>query len=321
MSKRALATSAREARDSEPRESGETIRVVSVRTGFSMEVLRAWERRYGFPTPIRRAGSNRRLYSREDVERLVAIRHAIDSGYRIGDVLTKSVVELSQLAPNLQAPRSSADAANGISVASLIDALAHDDLARLDAHLRQAAETLGPRRFVMELAQPFATAVGDEWARGKLSVRHEHVATEALVTRLRHMLAAYQDVNARPLVLLATLPGENHTLALQMVALYLVVCGAKPRLLGGPTPVSDILDAAAQLGANVVGLTVTPTSDRTQTRRALRTLSKKLAPGVPIWVGGGGADALDLKPEVARPVTSWAMLDDAIAAWRTPART
>jgi DNA-binding transcriptional MerR regulator/methylmalonyl-CoA mutase cobalamin-binding subunit len=294
-----------------------------MRTGFSMEVLRAWERRYGFPTPIRRTGSNRRLYSQEDVERLVAIRHAIDHGYRIGDVLTKSIAELSQLAaPGGGGPRRDAahndGEASATDVARLVDLLARDELTQLEDALRQAA--LGPKRFVVDLAHPFATAVGQAWADGKISVRHEHVATEALITRLRHMLAAYQDMTARPLVLLATLPGEQHTLALQMVALYLCVCGAKPRLLGGPTPVADIMDAAGMLGANVVGLTVTPTSDRTEARRALRMLSKKLGPGVPIWVGGSGADALDLPIENARAVTTWSALDESIAQWRSLSR-
>lgn len=305
-------------------DAGETIRVVSVRTGFSMEVLRAWERRYGFPTPIRRTGSNRRLYSEKDVERLMAIRQVIDHGYRIGDVLTKSIAELSQLAtPGAGTPRREGERNGGeaaaIDVPRLIDLLARDEITQLEDDLRQAAAALGPKRFVVELAHPFATAVGQAWADGTIAVRHEHVATESLTTRLRQLLSAYQDVSARPLVLLATLPGEPHTLALQMVALYLVVAGAKPRLLGGPTPATEILDAAGMLGADVVGLTVTPTSDRAEARRAIRMLSKKLGPTVPIWVGGS-ADALELPIENARSVSTWSALDEAIAQWRSPSR-
>ena len=38
-------------------------------TGLSKDVLRMWERRYGFPTP-ERDGNGDRLYSAEQVERL-----------------------------------------------------------------------------------------------------------------------------------------------------------------------------------------------------------------------------------------------------------
>ena len=77
---------------------GSTIRVVSIRTGLPMDTLRAWERRYGFPKPQRRPGSNRRLYAEADVERLVAMARTIDRGYRIGDVVGMPLRELIRLA-------------------------------------------------------------------------------------------------------------------------------------------------------------------------------------------------------------------------------
>jgi DNA-binding transcriptional MerR regulator/methylmalonyl-CoA mutase cobalamin-binding subunit len=277
---------------------GSTIRVVSMQTGLPMETLRAWERRYGFPTPERRPGSNRRLYSPSDVERLLVIRRALERGYRVGDVIGKS-------APDLEA---------------LVDLLARDRISLLENELRRAAAALGPRRFVVELAHPFAVRVGEAWAEGRLLVRHEHLATECLVTQLRNMLATYQDIEARPLVILATLPGETHTLALQMVALFVVVAGVKARLLGGPTPAQEILEAARVLKADVVGLTVTPASDRKEARKAIRSLRRALPAKVPIWLGGGGAEALRVEDESTRVVASWSSLDVAISEWRRAPR-
>ena len=97
--------------------------------------------------------------------------------------------------------------------------------------------------------------------------------------------------------LLATLPGEWHALPLQMVALYLAVGGAKSRLLGGPTPASDIVEATQMFDADIVGLTVTPASDRAEARRAIQTIVRSLPSGVPLWVGGSGAPALELEPD------------------------
>jgi methanogenic corrinoid protein MtbC1 len=171
--------------------------------------------------------------------------------------------------------------------------------------------TLGPRRFVTDIAQPLAVRVGEAWAAGKLSIRHEHAATECLVTQLRQMLAEYRDVDARPMVLLATLPSEPHTLPLQMVALYLVTLGATPRLLGGPTPARDVVEAAFSFGADVVGLTVTPTADLEVTRAELRRLLRDLPDDAVVWIGGGAASSLGLRDPRLRTVTLWSELDEA----------
>lgn len=302
----------------DPHLSANTILVVAKKTGLSMDTLRAWERRYGFPRPERRPGSNRRLYSEADIQRLIAITKAIAGGYRVGDVITKSVVELDALIGAPFAPVVLSSSA--LSVEELISLLMNDDITRLEAALRHAASALPTKRFLIELAHPFAVRVGQAWAEGKLAVRHEHIATECLITQLRQMLATYGDVEGSPLVLLATLPGESHTLALQMVALYLAVSGAKARLLGGSTPAAQLADAAHAFGADVVGLTVTHAADKTATQKELKLLSKGLLGRTPIWVGGEGAKALTRLPDSAALVTSWESIDDALAKLRSKKR-
>jgi DNA-binding transcriptional MerR regulator/methylmalonyl-CoA mutase cobalamin-binding subunit len=287
-----------------------------------METLRAWERRYGFPRPERRPGSNRRLYSDADLARLLVIQRAIERGYRVGDVIDKPVPQLQELIGDASAAFAGSPVVSNLAppaIESLVELLARDQLTELESRLRDAAGSLGPRRFATDLAHPLAVAIGDAWAAGRISVRHEHVATELLVTQLRLLLAGFQDIDARPRVLLATLPGEAHTLPLQIVALYLFVSGAKPRLLGGPTPVREIAATARALGADVVGLGITPSSDRRRARSAVRSLARTLPRGVRLWIGGEGASALGLA-DAAEVVTSWDAIDRAIAAARAAPR-
>ena len=52
---------------------------LSRRTGVSVELLRAWERRYGLVTPSRSAGGLR-LYSLDDVERIRTMRDHLAAG-------------------------------------------------------------------------------------------------------------------------------------------------------------------------------------------------------------------------------------------------
>lgn len=52
-----------------PPQAGLTISAVAARTGLSVEVLRAWEQRHGFPRPARLEGGHRR-YGEDDVARI-----------------------------------------------------------------------------------------------------------------------------------------------------------------------------------------------------------------------------------------------------------
>ena len=297
---------------------GHTIKVVAERTGVEMGTLRAWERRYGFPQPGRREGSNRRLYSDADVARLVAIKRLLDRGYRVGDVVGKQVHELEMLAATpAHRPGSAVLETLPPAVPELMALVAGDRISELEAQLRHAAAALGPRRFVTDLVHPLAVGVGRAWADGRISIRQEHIATECLVTQLRQMLASYQDIHASPLVLLATLPGEFHTLALDIVALYLVVAGAKPRLLGGPTPPEQVAECARVLRADVVGIGVTTGGQSEPVKNDLRALRSALDGNIRLWVGGAGASALDADLQGATLVDSWDAIDRAVVECRS----
>ena len=72
------------------------IQVAARRSGLSPDVIRAWERRYSVVTP-HRSGTNRRLYSDQDVERLVLMAQASRTGRRIGDIAKLSTLDLREL--------------------------------------------------------------------------------------------------------------------------------------------------------------------------------------------------------------------------------
>jgi DNA-binding transcriptional MerR regulator len=74
--------------------SGYNIGAVSRLTGIARERIRIWERRYDAVVPHRDAGNNR-LYSQEDVDRLVLIRRLVDAGHAISQVARLSLAELT----------------------------------------------------------------------------------------------------------------------------------------------------------------------------------------------------------------------------------
>ena len=59
-------------------------------TGLGKDTLRIWERRYGFPTPLRDARGDR-VYDQPQLQRLIRIKQLLDSGHRPGRVVPLSL--------------------------------------------------------------------------------------------------------------------------------------------------------------------------------------------------------------------------------------
>ena len=293
--------------------AGSSISMVAVRTGIPAMTLRAWEKRFGYPSPKRRPGSDRRVYASTDIERLTLLRRVLELGFRIGDVVHKSRAELDELArPVPDTVEVSEGAAE--QVARALALLEQDRLFGFEEGVRRAAIASGAEHFITEFAHPLAIAVGEAWAMGKISVRHEHFASECLTTFSRQWLARLQSNDARPPVLLGCLPGEPHTLPAQFVAVYLGARGARPILLGGQTPIEEFIAAAQSTRARAVGLSVSQAGDAPGAKRAIAKLRRALDDEVAVWVGGGGARALNLAENRATTLTSWNELAQALTS-------
>jgi DNA-binding transcriptional MerR regulator len=71
--------------DEEPRELAQNISAVERETGLSKDVLRMWERRYGFPRPAR-DDNGERQYTLAETAKLRAVKRLMDIGVRAGRV-------------------------------------------------------------------------------------------------------------------------------------------------------------------------------------------------------------------------------------------
>lgn len=293
---------------------GYSIRVASRLTGVSSDTLRMWERRYGFPKPVRN-GSQVRVYTDADIERLVLISRALKTGFRSGEVIHRSTDDLRALLLNSARSEPETDRLTP-TIDSLLARLTSDDPDGLRDELRRSVALLGPKQFLIEVAAPLVEQVGVAWAAGKLAVRHEHLVSEVLSSKLRSLLSAYDDRSTGPVVLLATLSEEQHGLGLDMVALYLALEGATPRLLGVNTPPDQIAEAAVALKADVVGVSISEASDLELTQAHLRRVLSALPSNMHVWLGGKNARRVPLSDPRMRQVVAWHELDQAVLELR-----
>ena len=168
------------------------------------------------------------------------------------------------------------------------------------------------------MVAPLNTAVGDAWLRGQVAVFEEHLYTERLQTVLRGLTAGATPAppDASPRVLLATLPGEPHGVGLLMVEAVLALEGAHCVSLGVMTPVWDIVQAAAALRADIVGLSFTGCTHPNQIGANLQELRAKLAPSQALWAGGGAPVLRRRRFDGVTVMTDIGELPAAVQDWR-----
>lgn len=281
--------------DLEADDSGEQLwpmGAVTRRTGIGEHTLRAWERRFGFPTP-RRLPSGHRRYTASQVEQLLRISEALELGHRAGDVVPLTLEQLEHLLErHPAAPREGTRDARAGWIDEVLEASRRLDGGAVSERLRREAVTLGVPRFLTECVTPLLTEAGEAWARGELGVRHEHLLSGCLEDQLRAIRGPLEAHAVGRPVVLATLAGERHGLGLQLVAALAAAIGRKVSLLGADTPVDEIVVAAESLGAVAVGLSISPFAAEEATVRQVEELRAKLPSGVRLWLGGAGAARL-----------------------------
>lgn len=256
-------------------------------TGLSKDVLRMWERRYGFPVPERDANGER-LYPAAQVERLRLIKRLMDQGHRPGKLIAAPEQELATLAP--RRPRETAPhlpQAAGDSLDELIEYIRRHDGPGFQQAMQQRLVRQGLQAFVQDTVAPLTRRVGEAWEEGNIEVFEEHLFTE-LTKRLLRQTIATLPAGRRPRVLLTSVPEEQHVLGLLMVEALLALEGAECIPLGTQMPLLDIGRAAEAHAADIVALSFSVAFPQRQIGGLVQHLRQILPPTVALWVGGGG---------------------------------
>ncbi len=259
------------------------ITAVERETGLSKDVLRMWERRYGYPKPDRDPNGERQ-YTPADIGKLRAMKRLLDIGLRPGKIIALSHDELDAMA----------DARTPSRQDALAPALENDVIAMLKVHDATALQNTlanlmmrqGLQRFVLDTITPLNRAVGDAWMRGELQVFEEHLYTEQLQAALRTAINTFPRQVGSPRVLLTTFPSEQHGLGLLMVEAMMVPEAAQCISLGPQTPLEDIRRAALAHKVNIVALSFSAAFQMRQAIDGLATLRRQLPAHVTLWAGG-----------------------------------
>ena len=290
------------------------IAAVERETGLSKDVLRMWERRYGFPVP-ERDGNGERSYPAEQVDRLRLIKRLMDMGHRPGKLMTLGSDELNALAPR----RSTAQPVTGEAQSGELDSLLalikqHDGQGYQQA-MQQRLARQGLQQFVQDTVAPLTRRVGEAWEDGSFEVFEEHLFTEMTKRLLRQAIAGLPAGPRSPRILLTSVPDEAHILGLLMIEALLSLEGAECVPLGAQMPLLEIGRAASAHRADIVALSFSVAFPQRQIPGLLQQLRQLMPASVALWAGGGGVQRLS---EVAGVLllTSFESAVEALNQWR-----
>jgi MerR family transcriptional regulator, light-induced transcriptional regulator len=261
------------------------IQAVARMTGVPAATLRAWERRYGFPSPARTASAYR-LFSDSDVALLKRMRTLVQRG-----------VAPNEAARSLLAAMPADTVAYeidpyGEAVARMLDAIERFDVEGLELELRRALMLNSGSIVCERVLAPVLCEIGVRWQAGTLSVAHEHFASHLIGLTLLDLLRTTVVPEGAPTALLACFDEETHALPLYAAALAMSSWGYRPIMLGSRMPPVALSSAVASLSPRVVGLSVTVAPTSKSVARDLVDAYADACNGVPFVVGGAGATAL-----------------------------
>jgi MerR family transcriptional regulator, light-induced transcriptional regulator len=293
-----------------------SIAAVERDTSLSKDTLRIWERRYGFPKPVRDV-SGERAYPLDQVEKLRVIKRLLDSGLRPGRIVMLGIDELHSMGKSLSAVPLRIAGADKTALSEYVALIKSHDVDGLRRGLGQALMRMGVGSFICDVVAPLNETVGDAWMRGHLEVFEEHMYTESVNIVLRNAIAALPESSpqASPRVLLTTFPQEPHGLGLLMAQAILTLEGSRCVSLGTQTPMGDIVLAATAHRADIVALSFTASQNPNYVINGLEELRSKLPPEIALWAGGScpiihrrslqGVDPVASLQDIAQQVAQW----------------
>ncbi len=231
--------------------------VVLRKTGLKADTLRAWERRFGVPTPTRTAGGHRQ-YSKRDIATAQWLIARQEEGVRI----SKAVQLLNHLQDQGQDPVAEMVTPTQVvqPVMNLGQVSQLDDLrnAWVDACLQfdeTNAEQILTQTFALypaemacvEILQKGLAQIGVLWCAGASNMQQEHFTSALALRRIQSLIAATAPPTRNDNIIVACPPHEGHTFAPLLLTLMLRRRSLPVHYLGADVPLDQFVDTIAQI--------------------------------------------------------------------------
>jgi len=266
------------------------IKAVARLVGLLPVTLRAWERRYGLPSP-QRGQQGYRLYSDYDLSTLRWLKEQTEAGMSIG----RAADYLAELRaqgrdPALESGPRLLEQPVSLPVlsAELYHALTRLNDAESNEILRRAFNLYAVDQVLQGVVTPALVELGDAWHRGELPIAVEHFATQFCMQHMMGMISASAPPSRSGVIVAAGAPGEFHQIGLLMLVVMLRWRGWDVRFLGADLSLDRLEEALAQIHPRMLLFSATR-PEAAENLAGLPFVLEKLPAPRPLVVLGGQA--------------------------------
>jgi len=267
------------------------LKAVLSETGIKSHTIRAWERKYGLPRPVRSKGKHR-IYTQHDISIVKWLMARLDEGMTIrraaelwNNIEEKGGNPLEYVTfqqDDLNLVFENGDTLGDIRNAWIKNCLRFDDEAT-EKFLTQAFAIYPIKMVCLEILQKGLAQIGDLWFQNEATVQQEHFASEKTLKRLYALLAAAPNPTRLGRILLACPPHEEHTFSLLLLSLLLRYQGWNVIYLGANLPTAQLASTVNYIKPDLVILA----AQRLETAATLAEATEMLAElDVPSAFGG-----------------------------------
>ena len=249
-------------------ETKHPIQIVSRRTGLSADVIRAWERRYKAVKPSR-SSNGRRLYSDNDVKKLMLLQRIISGGRRIGDIAKLNVKTLEDLVESDEsATVIKSSLANRPSTGSVmesfdgcIEAIGELDAKKLINLFEVAYQELGPVFLLEDLFAPLVQHVRDECRLGTFRQSQEKFVVELMQSfLLMNSTKSNKSLNSK--ILIISPISHNDNLSMLRLSLVCEDSDWMPVYIGTSISADEILFSYEQGRCDLLMVVIDPNGNQ-----------------------------------------------------------
>ena len=270
------------------------IKAVVKQTGLNPATIRAWERRYGFPSPRRTEGGHRQ-YSQRDIDTLNWLIARQDEGMSISHAieLWRSYVEKggdpleSMMMVTLEPVARPALPVAGQRIEELrqawISACLDFDREKAEQVLAQAFALFSPNVVCIEVLQKGLAEIGGGWYEGQVTIQQEHFASALSVQRLETLIAAAPPPTRPERIIVATAPGDYHIFSPLLLTYLLRRQGWDVIYLGADVPAAELESTVEHVQPEIVVIS----AQLLHTAAALKEVASTLQ-DLNIMLGFGG---------------------------------
>lgn len=243
-------------------------------SGIKAHTIRIWEKRYGILDP-NRTDTNIRLYTDEDVRKILNVAMLVKNGYKISNVASfkadKVQAEVIKINRHLNDDDKSID--------QLLYQAVNLDSEGFEKLLDEMITKNGFRKTMEQVVYPFFERIGVLWQAGSIFVAHEHFVSNLIRSRLIYETVKAKNEGGSKTLLLFLRENEWHELGLLYYNYLATQAGLRTVYLGQSLPFGDLVNLLSPDKYDFVCTSFVHSIEKPELENYLENLSRKFTQG------------------------------------------